>query len=89
MTRLIRVMESNADAIIQALQSEGHQAEVVDKKMMPAPDVWCYRSYPGENWVEEQKELDEMVKDQVPLQISCSGKQAHKVISRLKADKVI
>ena len=89
MTRLIRVMETNADTIIQALQTEGHEAEVVDKKLMPVPDVWGYRSYPGENWVEEQKELEEMVKDQVPLQISCSGKQANKVISKLKADKVI
>lgn len=90
MTRLIRVMETNASVIVQALQSEGHQAEVVvDKKLMPAPDVWCYRSYPGSDWHQEQQDLAEMVKDQVPLRISCSGKQANKVISRLKVDNAI
>jgi hypothetical protein len=82
-------MQTNADAIIRALQAEGHQAEVVDQKFMPAPDVWCYRSYPGSDYQQEQQDLAEMVKGYVPLQISCSGKQANRVISRLKVDKVI
>ncbi|MFM6138819.1 MAG: hypothetical protein ACKPCP_32575, partial [Sphaerospermopsis kisseleviana] len=60
-----------------------------DKELMPPPEVWCYRSYPGENWYEEQQELVQMVKGQVPLQISCSGKKANKIINKLKADKII
>jgi hypothetical protein len=87
--RLIRVRETNANAIIQALKNAGHQAEVVSQDLMPAPDVWCYRSYPGSDWYQEQLDLAEMVKGQVPLQISCSGKQANKIISQLKKEGVI
>ncbi len=87
--RIIRVREVNAEAIIKAIKLAGYEAQVVDNALMPAPEVWCYRSYPGENWYEEQQNLAEMTKGQVPLQITCSGKKANKIINQLKADKII
>lgn len=78
--RNVRVKQENQQLIIAALQAAGFHAE--PSAELPSPERWLYRSYPGENWEQEVKDLQQLNAGMVGITTSASGKQAHKVINK-------
>jgi hypothetical protein len=86
--KIIKVKPANATTIIEAIQSHGNDAEIVNFNKI-APSAWVdfiYFSTPPENW---DGDLTALIRYMVPIRISCSGTTAHKIIAGLKESGVI